>query len=79
MIYVIFIVIILLAMSLKVVKEYDRGVVFFLGKLRGELPEPANVDWGGIQACAPFALDHLTSSALASLDLRADHDAPDYS
>ena len=51
----------------------------FIGKLRGELPEPANVDWGGIQACAPFALDHLTSSALASLDLRADHDAPDYS
>jgi len=36
MLYVIIaIVVILLAMSLKVVKEYDRGVIFFLGKATG--------------------------------------------
>lgn len=29
----------------------------FIGKLRGELPEPATVDWGRVQACVPFALD----------------------
>lgn len=31
----IFIVVVLLAMSLRVVKEYDRGVIFFLGKCTG--------------------------------------------
>jgi len=36
MLYIIIaIVVILLAMSLKVVKEYDRGVIFFLGKATG--------------------------------------------
>lgn len=29
------VVVILLAMSLRVVKEYDRGVIFFLGKCTG--------------------------------------------
>jgi len=32
---IIVIVVILLALSLKVVKEYDRGVIFFLGKVTG--------------------------------------------
>jgi regulator of protease activity HflC (stomatin/prohibitin superfamily) len=32
---IILVVIILLALSLKVVKEYDRGVIFFLGKCTG--------------------------------------------
>jgi regulator of protease activity HflC (stomatin/prohibitin superfamily) len=32
---IIFIVVILLLLSLKVVKEYDRGVIFFLGKCTG--------------------------------------------
>jgi len=32
---IIFIIVVLLAMSLKVVKEYDRGVIFFLGKCTG--------------------------------------------
>lgn len=32
---IIIIVVILLALSLKVVKEYDRGVIFFLGKCTG--------------------------------------------
>src|SRR5690348_14204239 len=32
---IIVIVVILLVMSLKVVKEYDRGVIFFLGKCTG--------------------------------------------
>jgi regulator of protease activity HflC (stomatin/prohibitin superfamily) len=36
MLYILtFFVIVILALSLKVVKEYDRGVVFFLGKFRG--------------------------------------------
>jgi regulator of protease activity HflC (stomatin/prohibitin superfamily) len=34
-IYIIIVVVILLALSLKVVKEYDRGVIFFLGKCTG--------------------------------------------
>jgi regulator of protease activity HflC (stomatin/prohibitin superfamily) len=32
---IVIVVVILLAMSLKVVKEYDRGVIFFLGKCTG--------------------------------------------
>ena len=32
---IIIIVVILLALSLRVVKEYDRGVIFFLGKCTG--------------------------------------------
>jgi regulator of protease activity HflC (stomatin/prohibitin superfamily) len=35
LITIIVIVVILLALSLKVVKEYDRGVIFFLGKCTG--------------------------------------------
>ena len=35
MYYLLFIVVVLLFMSLKVVKEYDRGVIFFLGKCTG--------------------------------------------
>lgn len=35
MIYIIIVIVILLALSLKVVKEYDRGVIFFLGKCTG--------------------------------------------
>jgi regulator of protease activity HflC (stomatin/prohibitin superfamily) len=35
MTYIIIVIIILLALSLKVVKEYDRGVIFFLGKCTG--------------------------------------------
>src|SRR5450756_2098504 len=34
-IYIIGAIIILLILSLRVVKEYDRGVVFFLGKVTG--------------------------------------------
>lgn len=50
---------------------YADGVVAlqreFVGKLRGELPEPATVDWGRVQACAPFALDlsHEADSSAA--------------
>jgi regulator of protease activity HflC (stomatin/prohibitin superfamily) len=34
--YILFVVVvILLALSLRVVKEYDRGVIFFLGKCTG--------------------------------------------
>ena len=33
--WIVFIVIVLLALSLRVVKEYDRGVIFFLGKVTG--------------------------------------------
>ena len=35
MIYLIIVVLVLLALSLRVVKEYDRGVIFFLGKCTG--------------------------------------------
>jgi len=35
MIYIIAIIVVLLALSLRVVKEYDRGVIFFLGKCTG--------------------------------------------
>jgi regulator of protease activity HflC (stomatin/prohibitin superfamily) len=35
MIYLIALVIVFLALSLRVVKEYDRGVIFFLGKCTG--------------------------------------------
>ena len=33
--WIVIILIVLLAMSLRVVKEYDRGVIFFLGKVTG--------------------------------------------
>ncbi|MEI6553148.1 MAG: SPFH domain-containing protein [bacterium] len=33
--WIVLIVVVLLAMSLRVVKEYDRGVIFFLGKVTG--------------------------------------------
>ena len=33
--FIIFVVIVLLALSLRVIKEYERGVIFFLGKSRG--------------------------------------------
>ena len=32
---VIFVVVVLVFMSLRIVKEYDRGVIFFLGKVVG--------------------------------------------
>ena len=35
MYYIILIVVVLIFLSLKVVKEYDRGVIFFLGKCTG--------------------------------------------
>jgi len=35
MIYIIIVIIVLLGLSLRVVKEYDRGVIFFLGKFTG--------------------------------------------
>ena len=35
MLYIIILVVVLLALSLKVVKEYDRGVIFLLGKCTG--------------------------------------------
>jgi regulator of protease activity HflC (stomatin/prohibitin superfamily) len=34
-IYFIFVALVLVFMSLRVVKEYDRGVIFFLGKVTG--------------------------------------------
>ena len=34
-IFVIFLVVVLAFMSLRIVKEYDRGVIFFLGKVTG--------------------------------------------
>ena len=34
-IFVIFAALVLVSMSLRVVKEYDRGVLFFLGKVTG--------------------------------------------
>lgn len=41
---------------------YTAGVVSmqkeFAAKLQGQHPEPATVDWGGIQACARLALSH---------------------
>ena len=33
--FLIFIVVVLVSLSLRVVKEYDRGVIFFLGKYTG--------------------------------------------
>lgn len=55
---------------------YVAGVVSlqkeFVGRLRGELPEPASVDWGRVQACTPFALSldlsHDADSAAALFD-----------
>ncbi len=35
MLYILIIVVVLLALSLKVLKEYERGVIFFLGKSKG--------------------------------------------
>ena len=35
MIYIVALIVILLTLSLRVVKEYDRGVIFFLGKCTG--------------------------------------------
>ena len=35
MLYIILVAVILLSLSLRVVKEYDRGVIFFLGKCTG--------------------------------------------
>src|SRR6266550_847748 len=35
LIIIVVVILILLSMSLKVVKEYDRGVIFFLGKCTG--------------------------------------------
>ena len=35
MVYIIIVVVVLLLLSLRVVKEYDRGVIFFLGKCTG--------------------------------------------
>ena len=32
---IIFVVVVLVSMSLRIVKEYDRGVIFFLGKVTG--------------------------------------------
>jgi regulator of protease activity HflC (stomatin/prohibitin superfamily) len=33
--FVIFVVVVVVFMSLRIVKEYDRGVIFFLGKVTG--------------------------------------------
>ncbi|MDD4913610.1 MAG: slipin family protein [Methylococcales bacterium] len=35
MVLIIFLILILVSMSIRVVKEYDRGVIFFLGKVTG--------------------------------------------
>src|SRR5665811_2000232 len=32
---IIFVTVVLISMSLRIVKEYDRGVIFFLGKVTG--------------------------------------------
>lgn len=32
---VIFLIVVLISMSLRIVKEYDRGVIFFFGKVTG--------------------------------------------
>ena len=32
---IIFVAVVLISMSLRIVKEYDRGVIFFLGKVTG--------------------------------------------
>ena len=35
MLYIIIVIVVLAALSLRVVKQYDRGVIFFLGKFTG--------------------------------------------
>jgi regulator of protease activity HflC (stomatin/prohibitin superfamily) len=49
LITIIVIVVILLALSLKVVKEYDRGVIFFLGKCTGVRGPGAGRGWTRFQ------------------------------
>lgn len=47
---------------------YTAGVVAlqreFLGKLCGETPEPATVDWGRVQACANLSVASITANIL---------------
>ena len=35
MLYIIFVLVVIIFASLRVVKEYERGVIFFLGKVTG--------------------------------------------
>ena len=56
-----FFVIVILALSLKVVKEYDRGVVFFLGKFRG-------VRGPGLIILIPF-LERMTKVTLRTITM----------
>ena len=58
---VVILVLILLSMSLKVVKEYDRGVIFFLGKVTG-------VRGPGLIILIPI-LEQMTKVALRTITM----------
>lgn len=59
--YIVAIVFVLLAMSLRVVKEYDRGVIFFLGKCTG-------VRGPGLIILIPI-LEQMTKVALRTITM----------
>ena len=59
-----FVFIVLAFMSLKIVKEYDRGVIFFLGKLTG-------VRGPGLIILIPF-FDQMTSVTLRTISCRTE-------
>ncbi len=59
--YIILVVVILLALSLRVVKEYDRGVIFFLGKCTG-------VRGPGLIILIPI-LEQMTKVALRTITM----------
>jgi hypothetical protein len=47
---------------------YTAGVVSlqreFIGKLNGQSPEPADVDWGRIQACARLSVSNIAANVM---------------
>lgn len=59
--YIVLVVVILLALSLRVVKEYDRGVIFFLGKCTG-------VRGPGLIILIPI-LEQMTKVALRTITM----------
>ena len=61
MYYILFAVIVLLLLSLRVVKEYDRGVIFFLGKCTG-------VRGPGLIILIPI-LEQMTKVALRTITM----------
>jgi len=62
---ILFLVIVFLFSSLKVIKQYERGVVFRLGKLRADIKEP------GIRLIIPF-IDRLRAVGMRTVTLPVD-------